>query len=444
MSDKRTPLQVPYSVAKALLAVHLAGKGIDVHSKDFDKEYGPSIMKLYGTDEPPVDMDHMVRPDLNDEQFADMIRQSRSVRMWDKLKEINEKSPTGTVYMMLTDENGHPTCGGHGCGECASCYDRELSFNPVIVGGNMGPIDYLNGLHMNGSGKTGLLGVFNNTRHIPDNIPLTSLCMTGGFRRGELVTMNSLGFGRFDKPTTSHIANLVRSMIGKKDMWHVSLENTPRGFAYDFETDVHIPSHPITKMAMSGNGLLRAYRRRFGFKNRPTLYPEQIFNLKELESKSYISVTCYGDIEVGGKKVPGIKGIPEPLRHGYRGYSYTEDLAGRTLYRKHYYALNGVSSIHWQDVDYYGDSMLLRPIDPRDNLGYPVLEDWAEEAIDKMIWLQLNKDHMPLSFDPTYGHVRSITNIGKPQANWRTRHVKEKARERLRQAISPGKDKRGY
>lgn len=446
---------IPYNIAKINLRLHFLAKGIDIDDPEFDAKYAHFVEPLHNSSNISEDLgklleaerskqfNELIRPDLNDEQFDEHMRGKLSARAWKELQQLNESLPPGQCFMLLTDENGHATCNGKGCGKCASCYDRHKNHLPLVVG--IDPYDYIHRLenapnpsisyltHAQHQERIHLgLGAprfvskavmestdrgegftYFTTRDYQRDIDIrmldtmrkssprfghttsmTGLVRSGGFRRGELSMISSLGYNGQREPRTSHLTDLIRTMAnGSGKVLHVCLEQ-PVSFWQGLRS--------------------------------PYLYgnPEDLFqsfspfiNMKKVLSKPFITLKGR-EIHVGGKKVPGYLSIPETLRYGR----------------------------DWFTDDYFYDSRspIIRPWSDNDCFGYQIREDWAEEAIDKMIWLrEMGGSNASYHFNPRSGGF-SIVNYGKPFPSLWTKRIKEAARERLRKVTEPEKPKRGY
>lgn len=400
--------------------------------------------------------DDVIRPDLNGEQWDEHMRQSRSQRLWQDLQELNSTTPPGIAYTMLTDENGQPTCAGRGCGRCASCYDRQLStgvdsytdplqfgwkhdgeviyFIPRQLGKGRShpqlditpPRDYQRGF---------IAGDIEIDLHKKHCYGFHGL-LNGGFKRGEVSLFSALGsVGHTYHPRTSILADLVRAaVLDKKKVISVAMEDSP--YLYKDSN--------VLEFKGGRRSLRKISRTRF--LDNSIIKPISSKAMEKFEeNKTYITLE-FGDLYVGGFRIHHVGWRYGRVNLGANGFSdwlansKNSGFSGATMGGDYYNLYGRRNNV------YTNDQFVQEP----HGVGFSKRESWAEEAIDRLIYLRLYGDVTAPVWNERLGRWISLQPTGKLATtlnySFGARVYAEKmaARDRLYKATNPERSKRGY
>lgn len=254
----------------------------------------------------------------------------------------------------------------------------------------------------------------------------------GGFRRGELAMISAGAPNPLDRFKSNWLGAYVSDFVarGPKPVDEQSIlqlfaepEITGNDFYHRLRNLVNA-GLPIHTVRIPGGTRPEKIVRYTGYTDRSTVYEDVVASIRSnpdaLGKGPFIEVKGWG-IWVGGKKI------------------CTMPLTMRDM------VIDSVTS-RWQMRGQYGAYGQVTLEYPAHDYEYvpqrisPVREDWAEEAIDKLVYLQINGHHYGTNRNGDLIIPGRITTFGLQTAQYH----KIQARERLRAASNPERQKRGH
>lgn len=344
----------------------------------------------------------LVRPDLNDEEFEAHLEATF----------LDEGQLRVAGGLNLMDKNGHPTCFNGYCGKCSECYRKlresvnqsadESLFKPGLISRRPLPlIGFPAGLNW-------------DRLQNPVN---------GGFKRGEVSMISAGCLNPFDRFKSNWLANCVSDFVARGPAhvdWRLpELFDEPEFTGNDYYErlrNLFNSTSPVHAVWAAGGTRPEKIVRYIGSADH-SFIPPNVRNLPQfVDTSPVIEVKSWG-IWVGGKK---ILTAPFAMRD-----MIIDSITERYQMRGRYGAYGQFDA---RDCVY---------VYSRIAVGR---EDWAEDAIDKLVYFQLNGHHYGTNRHGDLIIPGRLTILGLQTA----RDHKMQARERLRQVGNPTKEKRGY
>ena len=327
-------------------------------------------------------LDEMVRPDLNDEEFEEHL----------------ENSVKGEAHMVAA---GSLRAAGNG---------RSYQFD-----------DLIRPFFKPGISRRPMLPIGNNWLH-------KSLITGGGFRRGELAMISAGVPNPLNRFKSNWLANYLSDFVarGPKPVDERSIlqlfaepEVTGNDFYHRLRSLVNA-GLPIHTVRIPGGTRPEKIVRYTGSTDHSTFIPDNVRRMvRTVDTSPFIGVKDWG-IWVGGKKICT---MPLSMRD-----MVVDSVTSRWQTRGQYGAYGQVTLDCPTGVYEHATEWL--------TVGR---EEWAEEAIDRLI------------YNRVYGVPHQMVKNGSYIADqlWGLRNsnvqfVKQQARERLRAASNPERQKRGY
>ena len=447
-------------------------------------------------------LDELIRPDLNDEEFEKHLVNERgnlyftsrlqgeyylssgtdpltqeeidkiNQQFWADYERIKERTPN-TGWLMTLDDDGNPTCRtSDACGKCVKCQQqlrklaREGENYMVAAGGFLpagngrhyrhaaiikdaverglpitGTPDYHRSLHsplpetlqfgrqLQRFNKVGItrrpmLPIGNNWLH-------KALITGGGFRHGELGIISAGAPDPLNRFKSNWLANYVSDFVarGPKPVDERSIlqlfaePEITGGDYYQRLRNLVNATRPVHMVRVPGGTRPEKIVKYIGATDHSSPPPSVQDLERFVDPSPFIEVKGWG-IWVGGKKILGIPFTMQDMmidsitaRHRYRPIPGTFGALGQVTleYPAH-------------DYEYTPERISL------------VREDWAEDAIDKLVYLQLYGRAYGKDSNGNFLVPGRITHFGLQTAQYH----KMQARERLRAASNPERQKRGY
>lgn len=414
-------------------------------------------LNLYGLDYTmSEELNKITRPDLNDEEFEKHLQDTF----------LDEDRLQCTGGFSFSDENGHPTCFGGHCGKCSECYRKirkgTNGWKTVTAGGfvpmgnnrhyqvdailkeltDLGSPEYkhypnspnrgmmagvdafgrpLQRFNKVGISRRPMLPIGNNWLH-------RSLITGGGFRKGEFAMISAGAPDPLNRFKSNWLGEHISSFVARgpepaeeKSILQLFAEPeiTGNDFYHRLRNLVNA-GLSIHTVRIPGGTRPEKIVRYTGSTDHSTFIPDNVRRMvRTVDISPFIEVKGWG-IWVGGKKICT---MPLSMRD-----MVVDSVTSRWQTRGQYGAYGQVTLDCPTGVYEHATEWL--------TVGR---EEWAEEAIDRLI------------YNRVYGVPHQMVKNGSYIADqlWGLRNsnvqfVKQQARERLRAASNPERQKRGY
>lgn len=256
----------------------------------------------------------------------------------------------------------------------------------------------------------------------------------GGFRRGQLAMISAGAFPPgYDHFKSNYLADvlfggrhpLVASLEDMKFENAIGKDPEIKDNFFDKLRDMMTSGLPIRAVRVPAGTPKEKIVRYTGYTDRSTVYEDVITSIRSnpnaIGPATVIELKGL-EVLVGGKRVHYL-----PTKWGYGVDSITN--IERIYHMPGTYGAYGKLTISYPVFG--GESVSFKPFDR---------EPWAEDAIDKLVYLQLYGRAYGKDSNGNFLVPGRITNFGLQTAQYH----KMQARERLRAASNPERQKRGY
>jgi len=384
-------------------------------------------------------LDELVRPDLSDEEFEEHLMRKAAVEGEVQMVVAGSLLAAGngrsyqvdTILKELTDLGSpeykhYPNSPNRGMMFGVDAFGRPLQrFNKV------------------GISRHPMLPIGNNWLH-------KSLITGGGFRSGELAMIAAGAPDPLNRFKSNWLANYVSDFVarGPKPVDERSIlqlfaePEITGGDYYQRLRNLVNATRPVHMVRVPGGTRPEKIVKYIGATDHSSPPPSVQDLERFVDPSPFIEVKGWG-IWVGGKKILSmpftmqdmmIDSITERYRMRGRYGAY-----GQFDARDYYLGQEQRIVLNWPAGDYEHATKYLSP----------AREDWAEDAIDKLIHLRIYGEPKPSYSVGLNRNVMLVpTGALKQTLEWnaqsRVKHEKEAARARLQAASNPERQKRGY